>query len=190
MIEQVNQIVRHSRKPARLCGLAAALGMLGGCVSSRTFVLERADESAIYMGVRFEQLPATVGVRPELARRFEERVSGKLGGGCIANSPAADLVITYRFVLFDNGNSAARLGAGIASLAGSPFYGVGDGSLGVEVTYSDQHGDALGRIVVDGPIAGLFGSAEDGVDAAAASVAAYTTAHFLSPSGGNQIAAH
>ena len=91
-----------------------------------------------------------------------------------------ELIIQYRFVLFDTGSTAARIGSGVANLAGSPFFGLGDGNLGVEATFSDSMGNTLGQVVVDGPISGAFASAESGLGVAAASIAKYAKANFVS----------
>ncbi len=186
-------LTRNSRRVAVLTGALGLAGMLGfasGCTSSRTFVLERVAEPGHHLAVSVDQLDATVPVGPGLAQRLEARLSTALSPHAMMNAEAADLMIAYRFVLFDDGSAAARVGAGIASLAGSPFYGLGDGAVGIEVVYSDRSGAPIGRIVVDGPIVGPFGSAESGLDGAAAAIACYTKANFLQESEAEKIASH
>lgn len=70
------------------------------------------------------------------------------------------------------------MGAGVASLAGSPFYGLGDGSVAIDVTFADSRGTTMGHILVDGPIAGAFGSEGDGLNAAAGAIAKYDKSNF------------
>ncbi len=119
----------------------ACSGALTSCTGSRTFVLEHASGRDPHMVVSIRRLGSTVPVAPELATRLEARVARDLGPSArVDGSGAGDLVIGYRFVLFESGNAAARAGAGIATLAGSPFCGVGEGALGVDVQFSDAAG--------------------------------------------------
>lgn len=173
--------MRHFKLNIRSASAAAVCGAaLSGCTASRTFVLDSATDQRSHTVASLTRLPSTVDVSPSLATRFEEELSRGLAPEArVAATPSEDLVIGYRFVLFDSGSAAARVGSGVASLVGSPFYGVGDGALGVEVTFSDAAGNTVGHILVEGPISGPFGSPESGVAAAAGSVAKYTKATFL-----------
>jgi hypothetical protein len=178
-------------RTTRTLGIACIVPLLwgltgtGGCASSRTFVLEPAATPRTHMATSLRCLPSTVEVSPALTTRFEEMLARKLGPETrVVAGGAGDLIIEYRFVLFDAGSPAARVGAGVASLAGSPFYGLGDGALGLDVTFTDVAGRVVGHIVVDGPISGAFGSAESGVATAAASIARFTKANFVPEASG------
>lgn len=167
------------RLPLRLIGLLlGGLGAGTGCTSSRTFVLESAVVQRDHTSVTLRPLPSAVQASPDAGRRLEEQLARRLGphAEIVADG---DLVIAYRFSLFDQGSTGLRLGSGVASLIGSPFYGVGDGAIGVDVTFQDAGGRTLGRIVVDGPIAGAFGSTENGLSSAADSIAKFALAHYL-----------
>lgn len=157
----------------------AGLVLLPACTSSKTFVLQPVREGEISGRVALSRMEATAMVDPKAHADFEARLTEELGRqvGATVGDPA-DLIVQYRFVLFDQGSSGARVGSGIASLAGSPLYGVGDGAVGVEIVYKRPDGMTIGHIVTDGPIAGAFGSTSGAIGAAAASVAKYTKANF------------
>lgn len=174
MKHRINSVVRR-------CGLAAlaASSFLAACTTSRTFVLEPAMGARVHIATSIERLPSTVEIDPALATTFESQLTRKLAPETsVVAGDSGDLSIRYRFVLYDTGSTAARVGAGVASLAGSPFYGLGDGALGVDVTFTSADGRVRGHIVVDGPISGAFGSTESGLASAAASIAKYTKANF------------
>lgn len=168
---------------AGLIGLGLVAGVLaGGCVSSRTFVLQ-----PVAPGVTLGRVVVRAGESPvrvdDAARMdFEAKLAAQLRGkvGAEVGQPA-DLVIEYRFVLFDQGSGPLRVGSGLAALAGSPIYGIGDGAVGVEVVYLRPSGERVGHIVSDGPIAGAFASTGGALDTAAGAVADYTKANFTCP---------
>lgn len=167
------------RKATGLIAAAALGAALAGCTSGHTFVLEPAGESAGSGTVLIRRAASHVEVDAELAERFEAKLAARLARDAgLTEAEDADLVLEYRFVLFDSGSTAMRLGAGAASLLGSPFYGLGDGAVGVDVNFVDREGRGLARIVVDGPISGAFGSSGGGLDTAASSVSKFTARHF------------
>jgi hypothetical protein len=132
------------------------------------------------MTVCLRGLPSTVEGSAAATERLKNQLARKLSPQADV-SDEGDLVIAFRISLYDTGSTGLRVGSGVASLVGSPFYGVGDGAVGVDVRFQDANGNELGRIVVDGPIAGAFGSADNGLNAAADSIAKFAGAHFLRP---------
>lgn len=161
--------------------LASAVGLVSACVSPRTHVLETPRSVAHDRVVRIARGTSTVQVDAKLQEAFEERLTERLQSRAMLTTEdksGATFTIEYRFVLQDNGSSGVRLGAGIASLVGSPFYGLGDGAVGVEVVYRDQGGASIGHTVTDAPISGVFASVESGVKDAAATIADYTRDHY------------
>jgi|CXWL01.1.fsa_nt_gi hypothetical protein len=166
-----------------ICTAALGAGLsapLGGCAPGRTFVLEPATSTPSLMSVAFERDHSTVQVQEDVAQSFERRLETRFKGKVDIEAPeSADLVLRYRFVLYDTGSAATRLGSGVAGVLGSPFYGLGDGSIGVEVAFVDRDGRHVGRILVDGALSGVFGTSEGALDTAASSVAQYTLGHFL-----------
>jgi hypothetical protein len=164
------------------------VGAVAGCAGSRTFVLEPVSQSVDVGSIRLERLDAVVNTDAGAADDFEKKLAGQLTeqtGATIAGAGQhADLVVKHRFVLFDQGAGAARVGSGIAGVIGSPFYGIGDGSIGVEVIYTLPDGKNVGHIVSDGPITGAFGTTGGALESAAAAVAKYTKANFTCPTCG------
>ena len=161
------------------CFVAIAAA-LSGCSSGKTFVLDRPMPDGAPMAIAFSPNMSTVEIDEKTAASFESKLAAKLQKSVtVTNAQSADLVLKYRIVNYDAGSGAARVGSGVASLVGSPFYGVGDGSVGVEVMYADRSGKSVGRIVVEGQISGAFGSTDAAVDSAASMVAMYTDEHFL-----------
>jgi hypothetical protein len=167
--------------------LLAALSLIlaTGCTSSKTFVLQPVREGVIHGHVALSRLEATTNVDPKAYTDFEAKLTEQLKAqvGAPIGQPT-DLTLEYRFVLFDQGSTGARLGSGLAGLAGSPVYGVGDGAIGVEIVYKRPDGSTIGHIVTDGPISGAFGSTSGALDSAAAAVAKYTKANFTCPACG------
>ncbi|MEK6702055.1 MAG: hypothetical protein AABZ53_07320 [Planctomycetota bacterium] len=174
--------MRHPLRSIRVLTslLVLAGATLAGCSTSHTFVLDPAMPRMSHMTAALQQGSSTVKVDEKTARAFEAKLGERLRTEAkITASPTAELVIQYRFVLYETGSTAARLGSGVASLAGSPFYGIGDGTVGIEATFTDALGHPMGRILVDGPIAGAFASADSALDTAATSIARYTRANFV-----------
>lgn len=131
--------------------------------------------------VRISRGTSTASVEPKLQEAFEDRLGERLRARAMfttVESRDAAFTIEYRFVLQDAGSTGVRLGAGVASLIGSPFYGLGDGAVGVEIVYRDRNGTSVGHTVTDAPISGVFASVEGGVKDAAATIADYTRDHY------------
>jgi len=158
---------------------------MGGCTPSRTFVLLQPSRVTVPRTLALRHDPATATVDPKDTERFEKKLAGKLKsvGGFEMGDPA-ELVIEYRFVLYDTGSEAARVTSGVAGVVGSPFYGIGDGSIGVEVTYATPDGARVGHIVTDGPISGAFASSDSAMDAVATEIAKYTRKNFATAQAG------
>ena len=165
---------------------ALSLALAAGCSSSKTFVLQPVREGVIHGHIALSKLEPTTNVDADTYATFETSLTKQLKSqvGAPIGQPT-DLTLEYRFVLFDQGSTAARLGSGLAGLAGSPVYGVGDGAIGVEVVYKRPDGTTIGHIVTDGPISGAFGSTSGALDSAAAAVAKYTKANFTCPACGH-----
>jgi hypothetical protein len=169
----------HPSAPALLSAVCVAAGALPGCVSSHTFVLQRPEPRHHYNTVALAQQESTVDVDADSADHFRAALEASLSRDAgLAIQPAADLVIRYKFTLFESGEPAVRVGSGVANLAGSPLYGLGDGVVGVEVVFADLLGHTLGHIVADGPVTGAFGSSDAALDSAAVAIARYTKAQF------------
>jgi hypothetical protein len=166
----------------RFAVILSALVMLAGCTQGRTFVLSHPHAGAVHHGVAIRPLDAAVKVDPKADAEFRSKLSENLKKELKTEvTQEADLIVEYRFTLFEQGNTAARVGSGVASLAGSPFYGIGDGSVGVEVVFARPDGTELGHIVTDGSIAGAFGSTSSALGDAAGAIAKYTKMNFSCP---------
>lgn len=163
--------------------LAAALP---GCVSSKTFVLEPVPSGSMFGRIALKPAEATITVDPKAQADFHGKLSDQLKkfvGVELTDPP--DILVQYRFVLFEQGSGATRIVSGLTNVAGSPIYGLGDGSIGVEVIYLKPDGTRVGHIISDGPITGAFGTTGSALDAAAVSVAKYTKANFTCPTCGH-----
>ncbi len=169
--------------------LLAASSLPGACTASRTFVLDAPVIMPGRAGVALRHAPGTVAIADSAQAHFESELAAALAAYDQPVAPGdASITLRYRFVYFDRGNPAIRIGAGAASLLGSPFYGLGDGSVGVEATYIDLSGATIARIVADGPIAGAFASRDSGLEAAAESIAKFTASLFNATSTGEHLA--
>ena len=163
--------------------LAAALP---GCVSSKTFVLEPVPPGSMFGRIALKPAEATIMVDPKVQADFQSKLSDQLKKFVgVELSEPPDILVQYRFVLFEQGSGASRIVSGLSNIAGSPIYGLGDGSIGVEVFYLKPDGTRIGHIITDGPISGAFGTTGSALDAAAASVAKYTKANFTCPTCGH-----
>lgn len=172
---------RMIERSERAC--AATLVMVtaaaGGCASGRTYVLTRPSPQRPFTEVHLAEGESTVLVSDELKRHFESSLRAALrSGGTRDAGSGGPLVVRYRIVGFDRGDPAGRVFNGAIQVVGVPVSGIGDGGVGVEAVYLDAHGREIGRIVADGPIAGLFGSPRGGLSQAARSIAEYTREHF------------
>lgn len=166
-------------RTALLFTLAAGLG---GCAAGHTFVLERPEGMPSYATVYIHEGDSTASLEPRLREHFESTLRTRLMKDpslMLADGPRDDaLMIEYRIIAHDKGSAAARLVNGAIQVVGVPVSGLGDGTLGVDVTYRDRSGATLAHIVADGPIAGLLGSSSAGLDSAADSIAAFTKKTF------------
>ncbi len=161
--------------------LAVPVTAMSACVSPRTHVLEASRPVEHGRMVRVARGDSTVNIEPSLREAFEKRLEERLASRAMlttADTGKAAFTIEYRFVLQDAGSAGVRVGAGVASLVGSPFYGLGDGAVGVEVVYRDGRGNSVGHTVTDAPISGVFGSVRGGVQDAAGAIADYTRDHY------------
>jgi hypothetical protein len=166
----------------RLLVSLVLLALLSGCTSSKTFVLKPIPEGTSLGRIAVKPAESTTRIDPSAQSDFQSRLANQLKqvvGADVADP--ADLIVQYRFVLFDQGSSAVRVVSGLSNVAGSPIYGLGDGDVGVEVLYLKPDGTPIGHIVTDGPISGALGSTSAALDSAAASVAKYTKANFTCP---------
>jgi hypothetical protein len=156
--------------------------LLPGCVSSKTFVLQPIPTGTHLGRIALKPADSTAHIDPRSQSDFQARLAAQLKnvvGADVADPP--DLIVQYRFVLFDKGSGPARVVSGLTNIAGSPIYGLGDGDVGIEVLYLKPDGTLIGHIVTDGPISGALGSTSAALDSAAASVAKYTKANFTCP---------
>jgi len=161
---------------------------LAACTPSRTYVLDAppmvGQQPAIdHRAVAIREAQSAEPAQ-EVPAELREHFRGELVEALADDKPAlpvvdqADLTIAYRFILLTRGNTPVRIGSGLLNLLGSPFYGLGDGAVGVEVAFLGPTGQPLGRIVSDGPIAGIFGNSKDAAKTAAQSVAKYVKVNY------------
>lgn len=174
------------RSAARFLALtfaaAASVAFFAGCASNRTYVLQpimQPTAIARPASVSVKALDPFVEVSPEDRAHFETDLAVMLKQIYGASpSQGGDVVLNYRFVLNDKGNAAYRVGSNVLNLVGSPFYGFGDGNIGVEVVYTRRDGTRLAHIVVDGTLSGAFGNTESAISEATTSIARFTQEHF------------
>ncbi len=161
---------------------ALTLTALGGCASNRTFVLQPAIQATTFKSVSIKPADSSIEVSPEDRVEFEQSLSDKLTK-VFGSAPSAqgDLVLQYRFVLNEKGNTAFRVGSNVLNLVGSPFYGFGDGAIGVEVVYTKRDGTKLAHIVTDGTLSGAFGNTGSAIGEATSSIAKYAEQNFAPP---------
>ena len=151
--------------------LASVSFVLAGCGTGKTIVMD-AGESRNASSVAIAEGQSTVTVPPEAVTTFRNKLDELLfkKGGV---AQGQDVTLTYRFVQFNPGSQFARwLSGGIGNY--------GEGSLTIEVTYADQAGKPLGKIMSEGKIgSGFFGGSSDSaIERAAEEVASYTVTHF------------
>lgn len=168
--------------------IALTLALLAACTPSRTYVLDAPpmvnDMPPVdHRAVTLREDPSTVQIPDELRTHFRQELAEALAEDKpqlpVADPPApADLTLSYRFILLTKGNAPVRIGSGLLNLLGSPFYGLGDGAVGLEVAFLDPAGRPIGRIVSDGPIAGIFGNQKDAAKTAAQSIAKYVKMNY------------
>lgn len=145
-------------------------------------MLERPAVTIDHRTVALKHGPDTSPLDPATDQEFEASLAAELAPAlAVVPETEADLTIQYRFVHYDSGNAVVRVGSGLAGLFGSPFYGLGDGAVGVEATFLDHQGTVMARVVVEGQIAGFFGSTDSGLESAAEAVAQFAQRHFHVP---------
>lgn len=172
----------HGRRARAWVAALCAAGAMAACVSSKTFVLHQTVPGTTHHGLVLKPLECAIKVDQAAQDDFKSKLAAKLKSATgVDPSDTGDLIVQYRFVLFEQGSTAARLASGAANLAGSPLYGIGDGSVGVEVIYARPDGTELGHIISDGPISGAFGSTSGALSEAAGAIAKYTKANFTCP---------
>ncbi len=158
---------------------ALSLSLLGGCASNRTFVLQPPTQVMAFKTVSIKPGVSSIEVEADDRADFEASLAEKLtevfGAAPVASG---DLTLEYRFVLNDKGNTAFRVGSNVLNLVGSPFYGFGDGAIGVEVIYTSRNGTKLAHIVTDGTLSGAFGNTGSAINEATSSIAKYAQANF------------
>ncbi len=156
-----------------------------GCVAGRTFVLERPAPSTVYSGVALRPMGEQIEVDPAVQLAFHDilvrKLTEELG---VVPDDKGDLLMQYRITLFDEGEGAVRVGSTLTNFVGSPFYGLGDGAVGIEVRFVRRDGTTLGHIVTDGSISGAFGSSSGALEDAAGSIVKYVKIHFHCPTCG------
>jgi len=115
---------------------------------------------------------STVPVPDDAVMTFTEKLNELLyqKGGL---KKGTDVTLTFRFVQF---NPGSRLGRWFTGGIGN----TGEGSLTIEVVYTDGTGKSLGKIMSEGKIGSGFlgGSSDNAIEKAAAEVASYTLTHF------------
>jgi hypothetical protein len=159
--------------------LIGMVAVMHGCVSGHTFVLER---PAMPLSIDRVRPAAEVALDPTLRDRFEQELRRRLRKHPeihITNDAGESaLVMEYRLITRDEGNAAARVGNGVIQVIGVPVSGLGDGTMGVEARFLDASGNRIAHVVAHGPVAGIFGSPERGMELAAASVAEFVRETF------------
>jgi len=161
-----------------------SFGTLQGCTPRQLFVLDAApahftDSARGTTSVALVEVEPAVRVDDHLRTGFrvalEKAVAAEPG---LRVEDLAPLLLEYRFIYLAKGDVPVRVISGIAGLFGSPFYGLGDGSVGVEVRFRQRGGEDAGRIVVGSPIAGIFGSASEANKIAAEDIALYLKTNY------------
>jgi len=171
-------LLKHVRV---VVGLMIVLGsaLQVGCIAGRTFVLERPAPSTVYTGVALRPMGEQIEVDPAVRLEFHEILTRKLTKELgVVPDDTGDLLLQYRITLFDEGEGAVRVGSTLTNFVGSPFYGLGDGAVGIEVRFVRRDGVTLGHIVTDGSISGAFGSSSSALEDAAGSIVKYVKMHY------------
>ena len=172
-------------RPASASAVCTLALTLGGCAAGHIFVLDRPEGMPAYSTVYLYEGGSTAALEPAQKEHFESMLRTRLRREPalgLSESPRDDaLSIEYRIVALDKGSAAARVVNGAIQVVGVPVSGLGDGTLGVDVIYRDRSGAAIAHIVADGPIAGLLGSTNAGLDSAAESISAFTKKTFRAP---------
>lgn len=160
------------------------LGAVQGCTPRQLFVLEAApayftDPGQAATSVALVELEPTAKIGTEQRTDFRTALETSLADDpALKVDDSAPLLLEYRFVHLSTGEVPVRVISGIAGLFGSPFYGLGDGSVGVEVRFRQRGGQDAGRVVIGSPITGFFGSVAEANQNAAEDIALYLKTNY------------
>lgn len=152
-----------------LLGLSACVPRYG-----TTAVVEGSSQSSQkFRSITIKEAVGTDASAAETAALFAQRLELRFADRQVPFG--GDLTISYRVVSFDPGDRAARWVG----------FGLGIGSLVVEVTFSDRTGQQLSKVVTDGKVVGGFlgGDSELAVRNAAYEIVEYTVENYGLPNG-------
>lgn len=110
-----------------------------------------------------------VSVPEEIQRYFEKHLHKKLYADGLVRNGSQGITLNYRFVQYTEGSRLARyMLGGIGN--------IGESSLTIEVTFFDNQGNFIGKIISEGKISsGVFGgSSNNAIEKAAEEIASYT----------------
>jgi hypothetical protein len=152
--------------------LACAALLVAGCAQSSLMISQAPTKKVVAQSTQVVAGDSTVTVSPEIAKLFETELRKDLYQGDKNRFiDGDDLTLSYRFLQLSKGSQAARYFVG---------FGVGKGSLTIEITYKSKDGAELSKVNVGGEIsAGFFGGDFDlAVKKAAEEAANYTFNNF------------
>jgi len=158
---------KHHRGIVALGAIVAS--MLGACGGSgHTFEVQRPSEGHRFEKASIREGTSQVNVPDDDRRQFAGILEGAMKAAAFENGEG--LIVTYRFVQFQEGAQVARVF----------LHGVGDGSLSIEAEFSDQAGTILGKIITEGRVStGWFGGRfRNAMEQAAKHLAKYAADHF------------
>ena len=151
--------------------LACSMLVIAGCASSSLTVVDTPAQQHAAETARVTQAEGSVVLDRNATEKFGVEMRKHLyREGHFAEGD--DLVISYRFIQLDKGNKAARYFVG---------FGVGRGTLTVEVSFRTRDGTDLGRIHTGGEISAgiLGGDFDEAVTRAAKEAADFAINGFL-----------
>ena len=155
------------------CGLLlAAFSLAAECAGSSLIVVAAPAKKLAMAAVRVVANNSLAAPDPAFAHVFESALREYLYSGSAAHfSEGDELTITYRVIRLNEGNAAERNFIG---------FGVGKGSIDIEIVYQSREGSELAKVNVEGKIVGgaLNGNFETAVRKAAKQAADYTLSHF------------
>ena len=145
---------------------------LAGCGSGKTVVMEPVTEKSDVSTIGIVAGKSTVNIPDDVVNKFHKKLEQLLydEGKFIKG---ADLIITYRFIQYDEGNQFTRwFWGGIGN--------AGEGAITVEAIYSNASENNLAKIQSEGKIgSGFFGGDFSlAVEKAAEEIADYTITNF------------
>lgn len=182
MSTKKSSLMSASGRMAIFITVIATPSFLGGCQMGRTYVLGMAPASPTYTHVLVREADSMMKLTDEQKTHFEKQLATQLARAPhplpVGAGEGQPLIIEYRLILHDAGSTATRVGAAVVNLTGIPTGSLGNGTLGVEVTFKDDSGTTLATILTDGPIDGPLGSTENGLSTVAKSVGTYARVHF------------